>query len=138
VVTDIDVHIGKRLRRRRRSLGLTQHDLGDKIGVRFQQVQKYECGANRITAGRLFALSKALSVSVAYFYDGLASNGTVPANDPGDRMDDVLGQKETIELVRAYYRLGERPRQRLLALAKSLEDELPEFSGGVRRTDSAR
>lgn len=68
---DIDVHFGNRLRRRRLLLGLTQKDVAERIGVRFQQIQKYECGANRMSAARLWQLVQALDVPVTYFYDGL-------------------------------------------------------------------
>lgn len=123
MATDIDLHVGKRLRRRRRLLGLTQQELAGQVGVRFQQIQKYECGANRITSGRLFDLSRALNVKVQYFFDGLMEMDTDirPANDTEALEADVLSQKETLELVRAYYRLGERPRKRLLELAKSFD-----------------
>ena len=67
---EIDYYIGKRLRRRRRVLGLTQQQLGDRLGIRFQQVQKYECGANRISAARLWYLANALETDIKYFYDG--------------------------------------------------------------------
>ncbi|MEO0981606.1 MAG: helix-turn-helix transcriptional regulator [Pseudomonadota bacterium] len=118
---DTDLHVGKRLRRRRRLLGMTQQDLASQVGVRFQQIQKYECGANRMTASRIYDLSKALNVSVQYFFDGL---DTATAANDAERMEgDILSQKETLELVRAYYRLDERPRRRLLELAKSLESE---------------
>lgn len=123
-----DLHVGKRLRRRRRLLGMTQQDLAGMVGVRFQQIQKYECGANRITSSRLYDLSRALNVSVQYFFDGLESDEMlgIAAND-AERLDgDILSQKETLELVRAYYRLGERPRRRLLELAKALESEASE------------
>lgn len=125
MATDVDIYVGKRLRRRRRLLGLTQQDLASHVGVRFQQIQKYECGANRITASRLFSLSAALNVNINYFFDGLSADGKpAPANDPADRLSgDVLSHKETLELVRAYYRLDERPRRRLLELAKALESE---------------
>ena len=128
MATDVDVYVGKRLRRRRRLLGMTQQDLANEVGVRFQQIQKYECGANRITASRLFDLANALTVNANYFFDGLASDGTVaPANDGGETISgDILSQKETLELVRAYYRLSERPRRRLLDLAKALEDDASE------------
>ena len=116
-----DLHVGKRLRRRRRLLGLTQQELASQVGVRFQQIQKYECGANRMTSSRLFDLSRALNVSVQYFFDGINTEGLLPANDSETMDGDILSQKETLELVRAYYRLGERPRRRLLELAKSLE-----------------
>jgi len=126
MATDIDLHVGKRLRRRRRLLGLTQQELAGQVGVRFQQIQKYECGANRITSGRLFDLSRALNVKVQYFFDGLAEMldaGVTPANDTEGLEGDILSQKETLELVRAYYRLSERPRRRLLELAKALESD---------------
>jgi transcriptional regulator with XRE-family HTH domain len=123
----IDLHVGKRLRRRRRLLGLTQQQLAESIGIRFQQIQKYECGANRVTASRLYELAVALNVPVNYFFEGLAQiavGGTgAPANDRDLIAADVLSQKETLELIRAYYKLGERPRRRLLDLAKSLQDE---------------
>ena len=98
------------------------------VGVRFQQIQKYECGANRITSSRLYELSKALNVSVQYFFDGIEPEDFQgrAAND-ADRLDGgILSQKETLELVRAYYRLGERPRRRLLELAKALESDSSE------------
>ncbi|HIK65381.1 MAG TPA: XRE family transcriptional regulator [Henriciella marina] len=118
-----DLHVGKRLRRRRRLLGLTQQELASQVGVRFQQIQKYECGANRMTSSRIFDLSTALNVSVQYFFDGIEQDDLLAAND-ADTMDgDILSQKETLELVRAYYRLGERPRRRLLELAKALETD---------------
>lgn len=70
MASEIDLHIGRRLRRRRRVLGLTQQQLGERLNIRFQQVQKYECGANRISAARLWYLAKALEIDLAYFYDG--------------------------------------------------------------------
>ncbi|MEL7129355.1 MAG: helix-turn-helix transcriptional regulator [Pseudomonadota bacterium] len=120
---ETDLHVGKRLRRRRRLLGMTQQELAVQVGVRFQQIQKYECGANRMTSSRLYDLSRALNVSVQYFFDGLEQTDLPgrPANDAERLESDVLSQKETLELVRAYYRLGERPRRRLLELAKALE-----------------
>lgn len=121
---DIDLHLGKRLRRRRRLLGLTQQQLADAVGVRFQQIQKYECGANRISAARLWRLSEALEVPVGYFYDGLTIGET--RDTLGERAEggEVLARKETLDLIRAYYQLGERPRRRLLDLAKSLNTEV--------------
>lgn len=126
----IDMHVGKRLRRRRRLLGLTQQQLAESIGIRFQQIQKYECAGNRVTASRLYELAVALNVPVNYFFEGLQAvaprtSGT-PANDRDLIAADVLSQKETLELVRAYYKLGDRPRRRLLDLAKALQDEVGE------------
>lgn len=121
---EIDIHLGKRLRRRRRLLGLTQQQLAGACGVRFQQIQKYECGANRISAARLWQLSEALQVPVAYFYDGLSEQERSAAEATStEDTGEVLSRKETLDLVRAYYQLDERPRRRLLDLAKSLHGE---------------
>lgn len=128
MANEIDLHVGRRLRRRRRLLGLTQQQLAECIGIRFQQVQKYECGANRVTASRLYELAGALQAPVSYFYEGLSSGNaaiplpSAPAND-SDLGSDLMSQKETLELIRVYYRLGERPRRRLLDLAKALQDD---------------
>lgn len=121
---EIDIHLGKRLRRRRRLLGLTQQQLAGACGVRFQQIQKYECGANRISAARLWQLSEALQVPVAYFYDGLSEQERTAAEAKiAEDAGEVLSRKETLDLIRAYYQLDERPRRRLLDLAKSLHGE---------------
>jgi transcriptional regulator with XRE-family HTH domain len=121
---DIDVHLGRRLRRRRRLLGLTQQQLAGSVGVRFQQIQKYECGANRISAARLWQLSEALEVPVGYFYDGLSEAARREIAGQAQNLEaeggEMFARKETLDLIRAYYQLGERPRRRLLDLAKSL------------------
>lgn len=121
MATDIDLHLGKRLRRRRRLLGLTQQQLANSVGIRFQQIQKYECGANRISAARLWQLAEALETPVSYFYDGLAE--AVARETPDERSGEMFSRKETLDLIQAYYRLSERPRRRLLDLAKSLDAE---------------
>ena len=119
---DIDLHLGKRLRARRRLLGLTQQQLAVVVGVRFQQIQKYECGANRISASRLWRLAEVLNVSVGYFYDGLGNNSAETlANGANDV--EAAAREESLDLIRAYYQLEERPRRRLLDLAKSLNDD---------------
>lgn len=122
MTNEIDFYVGKRLRRRRRLLGLTQQVLGDKVGIRFQQIQKYECGANRISAARLFELSEALSVPIQYFYEGLMDDEMDMDEEMEFIAPDVLSKKETMDLVRAYYSMGEAPRKHLLDLAKSLEN----------------
>lgn len=123
MATDIDLHLGRRLRRRRRLLGLTQQQLAAQVGIRFQQIQKYECGANRISAARLWQLSEALEAPVSYFYDGLSEalerRETVQTNHGGE----MYSRKETLDLIQAYYQLDEKPRRRLLDLAKSLHVE---------------
>jgi transcriptional regulator with XRE-family HTH domain len=71
MTNEIDQHLGRRLRQRRRTLGLTQQQIAEAVGVRFQQIQKYECGANRISAARLWLLAKALESPVSAFFEGL-------------------------------------------------------------------
>ena len=120
MAAEIDTHLGRRLRRRRRLLGLTQQQLAVQVGVRFQQIQKYECGANRISAARLWQLAEALESPVSYFYDGLED----PASgDLGQGGGEMFSRKETMDLIQAYYQLDEKPRRRLLDLAKSLHVE---------------
>ena len=122
MTNEIDLHVGNRLRRRRRLMGLTQQQLGDQVGIRFQQIQKYECGANRVSASRLFELSEALCVPVQHFYEGLSEHndaGGVPNKSVLDA--DILSKKETMDLIRAYYSLDATPRKHLWDLAKSLE-----------------
>ncbi len=122
---EIDVHLGRRLRRRRRLLGLTQQQLAGACGVRFQQIQKYECAANRMSAARLWQLADVLQVPVSYFYEGLVEAQTEAPNQTESHEGqgvDTFGRKETTDLIQAFYRLSERPRQRLLDLAKSLHE----------------
>ncbi|MCE9520928.1 MAG: helix-turn-helix domain-containing protein [Alphaproteobacteria bacterium] len=112
----IDLHIGQRVRHRRWLLGMTQQQLAQSVGIRFQQIQKYESGANRISASRLWDLARALEMPVSFFFDGLES-----AKDQSATADDgLLQNKETMDLIRAYYGLNEGPRRRLLELAKAL------------------
>lgn len=122
MTNEIDLFVGKRLRHRRRLLGLTQQALAVQIGIRFQQIQKYECGANRVSASRLFELSEALSVPVQHFYEGLSEHDPITGTpDKKVLAPDILAKKETMDLIRAYYSMGELPRKHLLDLAKSLE-----------------
>jgi transcriptional regulator with XRE-family HTH domain len=109
---EIDFHLGKRMRRRRRLLGLTQQQLANACGVRFQQIQKYECGANRVSAGRLWRIAGALDVPVGYFFDGLAEN-PVSLLPPPTR-------DESADLAPTYRQLGEQPRRRMLELTRTM------------------
>jgi transcriptional regulator with XRE-family HTH domain len=125
---NIDVLLGRRLRNRRRLMGLTQGQLAELVGVRFQQIQKYEAGANRISAARLWRLAQALNVPAAYFFDGLPSlngvgngAGLECASDDGGRL---MEEPESVDLMRAFRQLGEQPRRRLLDLAKSLNTRI--------------
>jgi len=125
---EIDEHLGRRLRRRRRLLGLTQQQLAAACGVRFQQIQKYECAANRMSAARVWQLAQALEVPVSYFFEGMSSDGLPAPRETngrsGEAQREVYTRKETRDLIRAYYSLSERPRRRLLDLAKSLNGDL--------------
>lgn len=121
MAADIDLHLGRRLRRRRRLLGMTQQQLAVQVGIRFQQIQKYECGANRISAARLWQLAEALETPISYFYDGLAE--ALERREAAANGVETFSRKETLDLIQAYYQLGERPRRRLLDLAKSLHTE---------------
>jgi transcriptional regulator with XRE-family HTH domain len=118
---DIDLHIGRRLRARRRLLGLTQPQLADAVGVRFQQIQKYECGEDRISASRLWRLCRVLNASVDYFYDGLAARpGQAPHACAGMVRADDGAREEALDLVHFFRRLNGHSRQALLDLANSL------------------
>ncbi len=123
MATDIDLHLGRRLRRRRRLLGLTQQQLAVQVGLRFQQIQKYECGANRISAARLWQLAEVLESPVSYFYDGLEE--VIERSTGQATGGELFSRKETLDLIQAYYQLGERPRRRLLEFAKSMHEDVP-------------
>lgn len=121
---EIDTHLGRRLRRRRRLLGLTQQELAHACGVRFQQIQKYECAANRMSAARLWQLAEVLEVPVSYFYEGLIREEPDLLDRDASSSNDTMASKETQDLIHAYYQLGERPRRRLLDLAKAMNGEI--------------
>jgi len=125
VAHPIDLHVGNRVRQRRRLLGMTQQALAEAVSIRFQQIQKYESGANRISASRLWSLSKALRVPIHYFYDGLADETAVTLETANGDHDatveiDPFQNNDTIALVRAFYTLNAEPRRRLLDLAKAM------------------
>lgn len=125
----VDVHVGGRVRLRRTLLGMSQEKLGEAIGLTFQQVQKYERGANRIGASRLYDLSRVLDVPVSFFFDDMGDQvaNQSPRNLTGavDEVDeyeaDPMTKRETLELVRAYYRIRDpQVRRRVFDLAKAL------------------
>lgn len=112
----IDVHVGTRVRLRRTLLGMSQEKLGDSLGLTFQQVQKYERGANRIGASRLWQLGQVLDVAVSFFFDDMPGTAPAKASDDG-----LLMRRETLELVRAYYRIPSVAlRHRVFDLTKSI------------------
>lgn len=115
----VDVHVGKRIRHRRWMIGTTQQQLAEKVGIKFQQIQKYETGMNRVSASRLWDIGHALGVDVSFFFEGL-DNATPAAS--GDMPSDVLSDKEALELLRSYYAIPEAQRRRLFDLARVLSD----------------
>jgi len=116
----VDVHVGKRVRHRRWMVGMTQQQLGDIVGIKFQQIQKYETGMNRISASRLWDIAQALDVSISFFFEGFEGEGdaAMPAAMP--ERGDLLADKEALELVRSYYAIPEEQRRRLFDLARAL------------------
>ena len=122
----VDIHVGARVRLRRTLLGMSQERLGEALGLTFQQVQKYERGANRIGASRLFDLAKALQVPVGFFFDDLpegVAEGGPPTSAVQD--EDPMQRRETIELVRAFYRIQDpTARRRLYELTRSIADTI--------------
>ncbi len=143
----IDTHVGSRMRLRRTLMGMSQERLGDALGLTFQQVQKYERGVNRVSASRLFDLSRVLDVPISFFYDdmpdrlahaygvpsgrsgGGASMGFAEAQEgfgssSSSGQDEKLHHRETLELVRAYYRITDPVvRKRFFDLLRSMAAE---------------
>ena len=129
----IDVHVGSRIRLRRTLLGMSQERLGEALGLTFQQVQKYERGVNRVGASRLFDLSRVLDVPISFFFDDMPDSLSANFGGPPSRRlgggsdsqdpfgDDTLSRRETLELVRAYYRITDAGvRKKMFELIKSL------------------
>lgn len=127
----IDIHVGSRVRFRRMLLGMSQEKLGERLGLTFQQVQKYEKGINRIGASRLFELSRVLGVPVQFFYDDAPATGSQQHAAPGfaERSSDshvfeFLSSREGLELNRAFSRITDpKVRKSVLDLVRSLADE---------------
>ncbi len=126
----VDIHVGSRVRLRRTLLGLSQEKLGTAVGLTFQQIQKYERGANRIGASRLFEMSRVLDVPVQFFFDEMPvepeSSDYRPMSGEAEAPEqDPMVKRETLELVRAYYRIPDaQVRRRLFELAKALATNL--------------
>ncbi len=114
----VDVYVGKRIRHRRWMIGVTQQQLADKVGIKFQQIQKYETGMNRVSASRLWDIADALDVPVAFFFEGFAGEEQAEREPTGD----IFSDKEALALVRSYYAIPEAQRRRLFELAKVLSD----------------
>jgi transcriptional regulator with XRE-family HTH domain len=132
---NVDVHVGARMRQRRTLLGMTQTKLGDAVGLTFQQIQKYERGSNRIGSSRLYEFAKVLHVPVSHFFEEMPANalagrpmsgrgrkgGFGEAGTPFEQEKDPLIKRETLELVRAYYKIREaRVRKRIFEMVKAV------------------
>ena len=128
----IDENVGLQLKQRRALLGMSQEKLAEQVGITFQQIQKYENGANRVSASRLYEFSKVLDIPVSFFFEnsnlpefkvgvGFAENEQASFEGP----DDVMKRKETLELIRVYYSI-ENPKLRkdLFKLVKSMAENL--------------
>ena len=130
----VDVHVGARIKLRRSLLGLSQERLGDALGLTFQQVQKYERGANRVSASRLYDLARVLDVPVSFFFDDFAEGGPQAAasafgfaesQEAFGLSPDLLSRRETIDLVGAYWRITDAAqRRRVLDLIKGMAPAL--------------
>lgn len=122
----VDIHVGARVRLRRTLLGMSQEKLGKALGLTFQQVQKYERGANRIGSSRLFQLSQILDVPVSFFFDEMAPETSRKAEGLAERdvqvfEADKLSRRETLELVRAYYKITDASvRKKIFEMVKAV------------------
>ncbi len=126
----IDIHVGSRIRLRRQLLKMSQEKLGDELGVTFQQVQKYERGANRVGASRLYRLSRVLNVPVQFFFEGLgeevaetgvAETGQTPL------VYDFIQSSDGVSLAEAFSRIEDsKVRRRVLELVRTLAAEAEE------------
>ena len=121
----VDVHVGNPVRHRRWLTGMTQQQLAQRVGIKFQQIQKYETGANRISASRLWDIADALDVPVSFFFEGIEETheeSDESANETSLIPADLMGDKEALDLVRSYYAIPENQRRRLFELARVLSD----------------
>ena len=121
----VDVHVGKRIRHRRWMTGTTQQQLAESVGIKFQQIQKYETGMNRVSASRLWDIARALGVPISFFFEGLDQALNAPPADGAIRdavPGDILGDREALELLRSYYAIPENQRRRLFELARVLSE----------------
>lgn len=130
----VDVFVGQRLKTRRNLIGITQENLAEAAGITFQQVQKYEKGRNRLSASRLFQFARVLNVPIAYFFEGFAAPDSHIGLQAGfadneqeafigeeTENQDILSQKETVELVRTYYTItDEKLRKDFLKMLKQM------------------
>ena len=125
---DVDGYVGKRLRLRRTMMGLSQEAIAKAVGITFQQVQKYEKGANAMNSTRLFEFAQFMHVPVAYFFEGLeSSSGAAGFAEEGEKFDhksrNVVSDRESLEIMKAFKRIKEQAmRKRLADLVRAVAD----------------
>lgn len=133
VADPVDKHVGHRLRVRRSLMGMSQERLAEAIGLTFQQIQKYERGTNRVSAGRLFQFSRILEVPIPYFFEqfgndfeqGEASYGFSDNEQEEFQGEDLMQRKETLDLVRVYYSIPDaNARKDIYKFVKSMADKM--------------
>jgi transcriptional regulator with XRE-family HTH domain len=120
--TEVDRHVGARIRLRRRLLRLSQERLAEGLRVTYQQLQKYEQGSNRVSASKLFEISAQLQVPVGYFFEGLATDEAAPASGVEARLSAFLAIPEGLDMAEVFPRIGPAARRHLLGLARALAD----------------
>ncbi len=121
----VDLHVGARIRLRRKLLGFSQHRLAEDLGLTFQQVQKYERGLNRVSASKLYEISRSLQTSVSYFFEGLADHGSDVGDHEAERVVvEFLATPEGLELASLFPRLRHgRARRRILDLVRAMAED---------------
>ncbi|MGH6966656.1 MAG: helix-turn-helix domain-containing protein [Phenylobacterium sp.] len=121
----IDRHVGLRIRMRRKELGISQERLAESIGLTFQQVQKYERAANRVSASKLWEMARALNTSIAYFYEGLSETPEAPgSNLPRETVQDFLMTPEGLELASSFPKIAHgRVRRKILDLVRVMSED---------------
>ena len=118
----VDVHVGQRIRQLRRTLGISQSQLGDLIGVKSQQIQKYETGANRVSAHRLWDIATTTGTKISYFFEDIevAEPAAPEALGGRDSQAENSIEQQALDLVRTYCSISENKRRRLYELARAL------------------
>ncbi len=124
----VDVYVGARVKLRRTLMGMSQERLGEALGLTFQQVQKYERGANRVSASKLHRIAEVLDVPISYFFDGYTGDGEVPATGLAEPSapafeHEQLSRKESIDLLKAYYEIEDpKLRRKVIDLIRTLAE----------------
>jgi transcriptional regulator with XRE-family HTH domain len=126
----VDLHVGMRIRLRRKAMGISQDKLAEALGLTFQQVQKYERGLNRVSASKLYDIARTLRASIPYFFEGLASPETlarpnVSEPESSEFLYDLVMTPEGLELAALFPRIERRHRKLVLEMARVLAGDSP-------------